>query len=73
MKPRLKTPQQLQAQVEEWNARYPIGTRVKFTDGRIFHTSTKAQVLSGHTAVVWVEERSGCYALDALEPEGPVQ
>lgn len=61
------------AQVARFNERYPVGTPVIVSpyigekDGQ-FHTKTRtaAEVLSGHTAVVWVEGRAGCYCLDAV-------
>ena len=33
-----------------------------------FKTRTEAQVLSGHTAVVWLEGKSGCVCCDACRP-----
>ena len=78
MKPKLKTTQQLEKQCAAWNAKYPIGTRVKFygvihnkredREGIIFTTCSLAQVLGGHTAVVWLDQYVGCVALDALKP-----
>jgi hypothetical protein len=69
---RIKTPEQLEQQVSNWNAAYPVGTRVYFDSVRRrqgeFKTATPAEILGGHTAVVWLEGYTGCVALDALEP-----
>lgn len=73
----MKTKSQIRAmlaqdEVDEWNAKYPIGTAVIVTkdNGVQVHTKTRseASVLSGHTAVIWLEGLSGCYALDRCEP-----
>lgn len=69
-----------EAQVRAFNDVYPVGTAVRvypgFRSGR--HVDTKtcrvASVLSGHTAVVWVEALSGCQCLthvDVLPPVAP--
>lgn len=80
--PRIKTPQQLEQQVFNWNAKYPIGTKVEFfavinpleRSKGIFATRSKAEILGGHTAVVWLEGYSGCVALEACVPvEGAPQ
>lgn len=53
--------------VDEWNKSNPIGTpvTVKMDDGTERHTKTTspAQLLGGHTGVVWLEGISGCYML----------
>lgn len=55
---------------DRWNTRHPIGTPVvvKRDGGQTISTRTRsaAQVLGGHTAVIWVEGISGCYALDRV-------
>lgn len=60
----------LQAQCDRFNADCPIGTEVLVkTDARgniITRTTSPAQVLSGHTAVVWLDGISGCYLLDRV-------
>src|SRR6266545_634782 len=54
-----------QYRCDEWNAQYPIGTTVEYhpvigaPEHRIRTTRTQAEVLSGHTAVVWLNEESG--------------
>lgn len=58
--------------VENWNMRHPPGTPVKVRrdDGTMFETSTrsKAEMLGGHTPVVWLESVIGCFALDRCTP-----
>jgi hypothetical protein len=67
-KPNLKS---LEKRVADWNATVPIGTLVEYHPvigepaHRMRKTRTAAQILSGHTAVVWLEDESGCVALDA--------
>lgn len=55
---------------EEWNKSNPIGTPVilRKDDGTEVDTVTtsEAQMLSGHTAVIWLKGISGCYALDRV-------
>lgn len=64
--------------VASWNERHPVGTRVRFwklvkrgePSGEAF-TATPAQMLGGHTAVVWLDHVSagvsGCIALSHIE------
>lgn len=60
-------------EVSEWNERYPLGTPVTYWtglrvgNGRYAITRTPAQVLSGHTAVVWVTGESSCIALTHVD------
>jgi hypothetical protein len=69
-KPDLK---KLQQQCDAWNEKNPVGTRVilKKDAGVEVHTKTRsiASVLSGHSAVIWLEGVSGCYALDRVTRE----
>lgn len=55
-----------------WNTAYAVGIEVDLRedDGRITRTTTRsaAWVLGGHTAVIEVDGRSGCYRLDRLTP-----
>ena len=59
---------------DRWNQCYPVGTLVEFHPvigepaHRLRKTRTPASVLSGHTAVVWLEDESGCVALQACVP-----
>lgn len=64
----------IESRCSRWNATYPIGTEVEYHPVirekayRLTRTRTAAYVLSGHTAVVFVESESGCVALDACVP-----
>jgi len=59
-----------QALVENWNLKHPVGTKVTVTkdDGTVIdsETTSEAQVLGGHTPVIWLEGIRGCYALDRV-------
>jgi hypothetical protein len=66
------------AAVEEWNRLHPVGTPViAYPGGRpedfpndpriITSTRSKATVLGGHTAVVWVHGHSACIALSHVD------
>lgn len=61
----------LQKQCDDWNAAHPVGTPVVLrtdTRGDIpTKTRSAAEVLSGHSAVVWLDGVSGCYALDRVK------
>jgi hypothetical protein len=63
-------------QVEAWNAAHKIGDPVYVTldSGQIKETVTtsEAQMLSGHTAVIWLEGISGCYILSRVRPRPDV-
>lgn len=63
----------LQAGCDAFNAKHPVGTRVllkkDFVDQPVeTRTRSTAQVLSGHSAVIWLEGVSGCYLLDRVTP-----
>lgn len=55
------------AKVDAWNAANKIGVDVAYRrdNGKaiLTKTRTEAQMLSGHTAVVWLENVSGCVDL----------
>jgi hypothetical protein len=59
-------------QVKKFNRTYSLDTpvRVHLDDGRTVDTKLRApaQLLGGHTAVVWLEGISGCYALNRVQP-----
>lgn len=61
----------LEQLVDQWNARHNEGTpvRVKLDGGKVIETKTASQatVLGGHSAVIWLEGISGCYALERVE------
>ena len=64
----------LESQCQKWNNAYPVGTSVEYhpvigdSAFRQRATVSKAQVLSGHTAVIWLDGERGCVALDACVP-----
>lgn len=56
--------------VVEWNAKIAVGDEVEYrsypdSEPEVFKTRTPAEVLSGHTAVVWLEGKAGCVCVDA--------
>jgi hypothetical protein len=63
--------------VEKFNARHAVGTPVRYWtgvregDGELSATRSHAQLLSGHTAVVWVDGHPACIALSHVEPVKP--
>ena len=67
-RPNLK---KLQQQCDDWNAKNHVGCNVVLQkdSGEQFPTVTtsEAQVLSGHSAVIWVKGVSGCYLLDRVK------
>ncbi len=60
----------MQSKVDAFNKRSPVGAPVTVVKdfGEKFETKVKypAQILSVHTAVVWIEGISGCYDLDRV-------
>ena len=63
----------LQHQIDTFNAAYCIGQRVTLRkdDGTEIETETRARaaILSGHSAVIWVKGLAGCYLLDRVTPQ----
>ncbi|MEV8248111.1 hypothetical protein AB0R01_30710 [Streptomyces rochei] len=70
--PTRSTPQQT---ADAWNATCPEGTAVRYWtglregDGKTGQTRSQAEVLQGHTAVVWVTGHGACIALSHVEPQ----
>ena len=64
----------VEALAARWNRQFPVGTRVRYWTGvregvgRVSVTRSEAEVLGGHSAVVWVEGHSGCIGLSHIEP-----
>ncbi len=62
-----------QQKVDAFNEEHSVGTRVRFWtglregEGKEGETRSMAQVLSGHTAVVWITGHAGCVALTHVE------
>jgi hypothetical protein len=65
-------PVALQRQCDAFNARCPVGGRVSVRkdDKTAIVTTTRSEavVLSGHTAVIWVDGIAGGYLLDRVSP-----
>jgi hypothetical protein len=61
-----------QAKCDDFNAKYPLGTSVDLLlDNRdVLRTVTRsgAQVLEGHSAVIWLRGVAGCYLLSRVTP-----
>ena len=63
--PKRLTTAQLQKQVDNWNAKHPVGTLVRFEEivgrGETLRSATRgeASVFGGHTAVIFLEGKSG--------------
>jgi hypothetical protein len=58
---------QLQKIVNDFNAKYPVGTKVvlRKDSGEVETAVTApARILSGHSAVAWFEGVSGAYSID---------
>lgn len=68
--PKRKNAVQLQKQCDAWNAKYPEGTVVSYEsiigEGETHRgkTRSEAQVAGGHSAVIWLEGKSGWVCLD---------
>lgn len=64
-----------QAVVDAWNARYPVGTPVRYSfwgDPPVVTTvSSPAALWNGLTPVAWVEGRANALPLHAIEPMPP--
>ncbi len=63
---------QLQAACDKFNAAHQVGAAVTvcLDSGEVRETVTtsEAQVLSGHSAVIWLKGISGCYLLEHVKP-----
>lgn len=63
---------QLQAACDKFNAAHEVGAAVTvlLDNGEVRETITtsEAQVLSGHSAVIWLEGISGCDLLERVAP-----
>jgi hypothetical protein len=62
----------LERRCHNWNSGHSVGSEVEYHPvigeeaHRITKTRSEAYVLSGHTAVIFVEGQSGCVALEAV-------
>lgn len=72
-KSQIKAQQRLQAEIDAFNVQTPVGATVDFFEYegaplKRYKTRTEAQILSGHTAVVWLEGKVGCVCVDHCIP-----
>jgi hypothetical protein len=62
----------LQAACDKFNAANQVGVAVavRLDGGEVRETITtsEAQVLSGHSAVIWLDGIRGCYLLERVTP-----
>jgi hypothetical protein len=60
----------MKSKIELFNHAHPPGSKVTVVKdlGEKFETKVRypAEILSGHTAVVWLKGISGCYCLDRV-------
>ena len=66
----------LQTVCDTFNLKHPVGTRVMLKKDFVYEpvettTRSVAQVLSGHSAVIWLTGVSGCYLLECVTPMTP--
>ncbi len=59
----------LQQKINEWNNSYPIGSKVKVAshEGPVA-TKTKAMILFGHRAAIYLEGYNGYFELNSVQP-----
>ena len=61
-----------QLNVDAWNKQVQRGAFVIYLDdhgeAHLTRTRSDAEVLGGHTAVIWIEGRAGCVLLDRVTP-----
>lgn len=62
-----------QAQASAWNDQVEVGAEVEYRSfpsvpPMRYRTRTQAEVLGGHTAVVWLEGKAGCVLISACTP-----
>jgi hypothetical protein len=67
----------LQQLCDDFNAAHPVGEAVwiRLDNGRQFLTETRAraEVLEGHSAVIWLKGLRGCYLLERVSVKPPVE
>lgn len=66
-----RNPKKDREAIERFNSTVEVGALVEvlIDDGSIWRTRTTApaQLLGGHTPVVWLEGMAGCYLLDRVQ------
>lgn len=63
--------EKMQSTCNTFNSRCPVGGRVSVmldgeTEPMITTTKSTAQILSGHSIVIWLDGVTGCYLLDRV-------
>ena len=60
----------MQSKIEEFNSKHPVGSHVTVIKDRGEKLKTTirypAEILSGHTAVIWLNDISGAYMLNRV-------
>ena len=63
-------PEVMQSKIEVFNKKHPVGSKVTVIKdlGEKIETEVRfpAEILSGHSTVVWLVGISGCYSLDRV-------
>jgi hypothetical protein len=63
-----------QKEADSFNARVNVGDQVEYSEvvgmgtPVVYRTRTPAEILSGHTAVFWLEGKSGCVCVSHCVP-----
>lgn len=69
-KRRRQSLREMELEVENWNLKHEVGAAVVVTmdsgEDRATFTRSKAEILSGHTPVIWLVGISGCYILSRV-------
>lgn len=69
-RPTRKSAAQLQAACDKFNAAHQVGAAVsvKLDGGEVRETVTtsEAQVMGGHSAIIWLDGVRGCYDLERV-------
>ena len=67
-----RNPRAEQRQVEFWNQTFAVGQEVEVAldngSVKLTHTTSKAELLGGHSAVIWLHGVAGCYSLYRVSP-----
>lgn len=67
---RLNDPKVQQRKVDDWNERYPVGqaVNVRIDGGGTIQTKTRgpAELLCGHSAVIWLDGLLACVLLSRV-------
>lgn len=70
MTPQKKSLETLQQEVDAFNLKYPVGSKLKlkldFGGAIEVVVRNEASILGGHSAVTWFEGIAGCYSLDKV-------